>query len=45
LNRDEVRQNDNTGNMVFKIPEIIEYGSTDITLYSGDIILTGTPSR
>ena len=40
----EVRQNDNTRNMIFKIPEIIEYASTDITLYPGDIISTGTPS-
>ncbi|WP_238842103.1 fumarylacetoacetate hydrolase family protein [Sulfolobus sp. E11-6] len=41
---DEVRQNDNTRNMIFKIPEIIEYASSDITLYPGDIISTGTPS-
>ncbi|WP_338603148.1 fumarylacetoacetate hydrolase family protein [Sulfolobus tengchongensis] len=41
---DEIRQNDNTKNMIFKIPEIIEYASTDITLYPGDIISTGTPA-
>jgi len=41
---DEVRQNDNTRNMIFKIPEIIEYASTDITLFPGDIISTGTPA-
>ncbi|QXJ28905.1 Fumarylacetoacetate hydrolase family protein [Saccharolobus shibatae B12] len=41
---DEIKQNDNTRNMIFKIPEIIEYASNDITLYPGDIISTGTPS-
>ena len=40
----EVRQNDNTRNMIFKIPEIIEYASEDITLRPGDIISTGTPA-
>ncbi len=30
--------------MIFKIPEIIEYLSKYVTLESGDIIATGTPS-
>lgn len=40
----EVRQNDNTRNMIFKIPEILEYASQDITLRPGDVISTGTPA-
>jgi 2-keto-4-pentenoate hydratase/2-oxohepta-3-ene-1,7-dioic acid hydratase in catechol pathway len=39
----EVRQNGSTSEMTFKIPEIIEYISTGITLLPGDIISTGTP--
>ncbi len=41
---DEIRQSSNTKNMIFKIPEIIEYLSKYVTLESGDIIATGTPS-
>jgi 2-keto-4-pentenoate hydratase/2-oxohepta-3-ene-1,7-dioic acid hydratase in catechol pathway len=40
----DIRQSSNTKNMIFKIPEIIEYLSNYITLESGDIIATGTPS-
>lgn len=39
-----VMQEGNTGDMVFKIPFIIEYVSHDMTLLPGDIISTGTPS-
>ena len=37
-------QKGNTGQLIFKIPFIIEYISRDITLMPGDIISTGTPS-
>jgi len=40
----EIRQKSNTGNMIFKIPEIIEILSQDMTLEPGDIIGTGTPA-
>ena len=37
-------QNDNTANMMFKVPFLIEYISQGITLFPGDVISTGTPS-
>ncbi len=37
-------QSGNTGQMIFKIPEIIAFISLNMTLMPGDIILTGTPS-
>jgi len=37
-------QDATTGDLVFGIPELIEYVSTFITLDPGDIISTGTPS-
>ncbi len=40
----EVRQEDNTRNMLFDIPAIIEHLSRRIRLEPGDIIATGTPS-
>ncbi len=40
---DEIRQKSNTSFMLFKIPEIIEYISSIMTLEEGDIIATGTP--
>ena len=40
----EVKQNSNTGNMIFYIPELIEFASRLMTLEPGDIISTGTPS-
>lgn len=40
----ELRQKDNTKNMLFKIPQIISYISKHLTLEAGDIIATGTPS-
>ncbi|MBI5020736.1 MAG: fumarylacetoacetate hydrolase family protein [Ignavibacteriales bacterium] len=39
----EVRQNGYTGNMIFSIPQIIEYISKYISLEKGDLIFTGTP--
>jgi 2-keto-4-pentenoate hydratase/2-oxohepta-3-ene-1,7-dioic acid hydratase in catechol pathway len=40
----ELRQSNNTKNMIFDIPTIIETISSVITLEPGDIIATGTPS-
>ncbi|GAA5960496.1 hypothetical protein JCM8115_003199 [Rhodotorula mucilaginosa] len=39
----EVRQNDNTSLMLYRIPELIEHVSSIMTLEEGDLILTGTP--
>ncbi|MHA6258435.1 fumarylacetoacetate hydrolase family protein [Sporosarcina sp. CAU 1771] len=41
---DEVRQNGNTANMIFKIDELIAEISRFVTLEPGDVILTGTPA-
>ncbi|AJC71602.1 acylpyruvase [Thermococcus guaymasensis DSM 11113] len=40
----EVRQLGRTSEMVFKVPELIEYISSTMTLEPGDIIATGTPA-
>jgi len=40
----ETKQDSNTGNMIFNIPELIEFTSRLMTLEPGDIISTGTPS-
>ncbi|XP_067941779.1 oxaloacetate tautomerase fahd2, mitochondrial-like [Watersipora subatra] len=40
----EVRQNSNTKEMIFNVPNLIAYASSIFTLLPGDIILTGTPS-
>ncbi|EDW84671.1 uncharacterized protein Dwil_GK13005 [Drosophila willistoni] len=37
------KQNGNTGNMIYKIDDVINRLSQTITLLPGDIILTGTP--
>lgn len=42
LNGVEV-QNAKSSDMIFKIPELIEYCSTFIPLEAGDVIVTGTP--
>jgi 2-keto-4-pentenoate hydratase/2-oxohepta-3-ene-1,7-dioic acid hydratase in catechol pathway len=39
-----LRQDSRTSNMIFKVPEIIHQLSQGMTLYPGDIILTGTPA-
>jgi 2-keto-4-pentenoate hydratase/2-oxohepta-3-ene-1,7-dioic acid hydratase in catechol pathway len=39
----EIRQNSNTSDMIFSCAEIISYISEHMTLYPGDLILTGTP--
>ncbi len=41
---DELRQDGNTREMIFDIPEIIHQLSRGMTLLPGDIIATGTPS-
>jgi 5-oxopent-3-ene-1,2,5-tricarboxylate decarboxylase/2-hydroxyhepta-2,4-diene-1,7-dioate isomerase len=40
----ELVQQGNTSDMIFSIPEIVEYLSDFMTLSPGDVILTGTPS-
>jgi len=40
----EMRQRSNTSDLIFKIPQLIEFISQDLTLRPGDIISTGTPS-
>ena len=40
----ELRQNGNTSDMVYKIFMLLSYISKSITLESGDLIATGTPS-
>lgn len=39
----EVLQNSNTSELVFKVPELVEYLSSITPLLPGDIISTGTP--
>ena len=40
----EVLQNSNTRELIFRIPELIAYLSSVMTLQSGDIVSTGTPA-
>lgn len=40
----ELRQDSNTAEMIFKIPELITFISQTCTLMPGDIISTGTPN-
>ncbi|MEX2374419.1 MAG: fumarylacetoacetate hydrolase family protein [Dehalococcoidia bacterium] len=39
----EVRQDSSTKEMVFSVAELIEFLARGMTLYPGDVILTGTP--
>jgi len=39
-----VRQESSTANLLFKIPQIVEFVSKSMTLLPGDVIATGTPS-
>lgn len=41
---EEVLQDSNTSNLIFKIPELISYISSVMTLEPGDVIATGTPA-
>jgi 2-keto-4-pentenoate hydratase/2-oxohepta-3-ene-1,7-dioic acid hydratase in catechol pathway len=43
LNGDVVQSSDTT-NMIFSIPQLINYASTIFTLVPGDVIVTGTPA-
>jgi 2-keto-4-pentenoate hydratase/2-oxohepta-3-ene-1,7-dioic acid hydratase in catechol pathway len=40
---DELRQADHFGRLLYDIPKLIEYASAAMTLYPGDIVLSGTP--
>lgn len=40
----ELRQESNTGDMIFTVAQIISYVSRYVTLVPGDLLLTGTPS-
>jgi len=40
---EEIRQKDNTNDLIFDIPSIISYLSEIVTLNTGDVIFTGTP--
>ncbi len=39
----EMKQDGHTSDMVFSVPDIVEYVSSFMTLLPGDVILTGTP--
>jgi 2-keto-4-pentenoate hydratase/2-oxohepta-3-ene-1,7-dioic acid hydratase in catechol pathway len=39
----DIRQNSNTGDMIFTVAEIVSYISRYFTLEPGDLIVTGTP--
>jgi 2-keto-4-pentenoate hydratase/2-oxohepta-3-ene-1,7-dioic acid hydratase in catechol pathway len=39
----EVRQSANTSQLIFSVPFLISYVSKVMTLYPGDVIMTGTP--
>jgi 2-keto-4-pentenoate hydratase/2-oxohepta-3-ene-1,7-dioic acid hydratase (catechol pathway) len=40
----ELKQSSNTGDLIFKVEELLAFASQVMTLYPGDVILTGTPS-
>ncbi len=40
----EVLQHSNTRELIFKIPELVEYISSVVTLEPGDVVATGTPA-
>jgi 2-keto-4-pentenoate hydratase/2-oxohepta-3-ene-1,7-dioic acid hydratase in catechol pathway len=40
---DETKQDASTSDMIFSVPDIVEYVSRFMTLLPGDVILTGTP--
>jgi len=40
----ELKQSEPISSLIFKIPEIIEFASSVMTLLPGDVILTGTPA-
>lgn len=40
----KVKQDGNTANMLFSVPELIEYTSARMRYDEGDVLLTGTPA-
>ena len=40
----EKLQDANTGDLIFKIPDLVEFLSSVMTLETGDVVATGTPS-
>jgi len=40
----QIKQNGNTGNLIFNIPFLVSYVSQFMTLLPGDVISTGTPA-
>jgi 2-keto-4-pentenoate hydratase/2-oxohepta-3-ene-1,7-dioic acid hydratase in catechol pathway len=44
LVNDELRQDSDTGEMVFGVAELVSFASRTITLEPGDLLVTGTPS-
>jgi 2-keto-4-pentenoate hydratase/2-oxohepta-3-ene-1,7-dioic acid hydratase in catechol pathway len=40
----EVKQSSNTRDLIFKIEDLVAFVSQVMTLYPGDIIMTGTPA-
>lgn len=40
----EVRQDSNTSDLLFGVPQLVSYLSQSITLLPGDVIITGTPA-
>jgi 2-keto-4-pentenoate hydratase/2-oxohepta-3-ene-1,7-dioic acid hydratase in catechol pathway len=40
----QLKQSSNTNDLIFKIPELVAFVTEVMTLYPGDVILTGTPS-
>jgi 2-keto-4-pentenoate hydratase/2-oxohepta-3-ene-1,7-dioic acid hydratase in catechol pathway len=40
----EIKQNESTADMIFDIPRLIEYLTSRVRLWPGDILLTGSPS-
>lgn len=40
----EIRQNSSTSEMIFTVAELVSFISSVMTLYPGDVIMTGTPS-
>ncbi len=41
---EQIKQNGHTSDMIFRIPRLIQYVSSILTLEEGDLILTGTPA-
>ncbi len=40
----QIKQQSNTGQLIFDVPALVEYLSTAFTLEPGDIVFTGTPA-